>query len=313
MYMTSDQYSWAMMKHGHKMLISSACVSVFVYTMCGWLCCSVFIVWVRFSFSFRLHWLISIFLSIFCWLLHFKHLLNLNLSFFLSLCITHISLNALNIFRWTIAFQSVMFGCFFFISSQVLFCFHFHNSWAMSASDQATALLFSFVSFSFISKIKLKKKQISNEHRLFKNSKTKKNYTAKFIWAIHTHLSKFERKSYVFDEQKANNRTIFRYRFRIRNHKCFSISLLFRRRRRWRQARHTSRQENLTIQQRAQAQKHRHRPQQAYTQFRFRLHIQTQNTALMLIIHVIKRRSTPQMERKSPMNEKSIEKIESNR
>lgn len=123
MYMTSDQYSWAMMKHGHKMLISSVCVSVFVCTMCGWLCCSVFIVWVRFSFSFRLHWLISIFLSIFCWLLHFKRLLNLNLSFFLSLCITHISLNALNIFRWTIAFQSVMFGCFFLF--HLKFCFVF--------------------------------------------------------------------------------------------------------------------------------------------------------------------------------------------
>lgn len=126
MYMTSDQYSWAMMKHGHKMLISSVCVRVF---LCVRYADGYVVQWLMFgsdslSLFACIDWFRSFFLSSVDCSISNVCSISIFLSFFLSLCITHISLNAHNIFRWTIAFQSVMFGFFFyFISSFVLFSF----------------------------------------------------------------------------------------------------------------------------------------------------------------------------------------------
>lgn len=89
MYMTIDQYSWAMMKHGHKMLI--------IY-LCEWtrpIVCARNVMLARFSFSFC--WLVDWFKSLFFPRMNsrFQTTLCSNLSFSLlrthTLCITYIS------------------------------------------------------------------------------------------------------------------------------------------------------------------------------------------------------------------------------
>lgn len=129
MYMTGDQYSWAMMKHGHKMLIIwavecislSVCLCVCARARDPMLCCLVFDASVDslslFAGSKQIDSDLSFFLSfVDCSISSYAQ----SQSF--SLCITHISLIALNNFRWTIEFQSVIFLLRFvlFLFSQLL-------------------------------------------------------------------------------------------------------------------------------------------------------------------------------------------------
>lgn len=68
---------------------------------------------------------------------------------------------------------------FYFISSFVLFSFSQLLGYVRKRSSDRLTFFLRFI-FIYIEN-QIKKKEISNEHRLFKNSKTKKNYTAKFI------------------------------------------------------------------------------------------------------------------------------------